>query len=331
MGNMPEENPRGMPPRRPAGNREERAGRPGRSGKKPSLAGMQVILVQSISCVAIVLLVLVIKLIGGDAFSQLRRQFNESIMSNSVVAALAALFETPNAEGASSVDDVSAVDPAGSAADSSAGSMPPASSQAPAQSGDSSSAPSSGASQTEGTTASRGETSGSGSSSPEAASSSVTASGTAAQTVRYAPEGSSFTTVRANQLARAPLPTGKLTSDYGYRKNPTKEGIGFHKGVDIGAPEGTAIHAMYFGVVTAVGEEAGYGKYIKLYHGNGIEILYAHCSEILAQKDAVIRAGETVAKVGATGDVTGPHLHVELRVDGITYNPAGMIPERLYA
>lgn len=91
------------------------------------------------------------------------------------------------------------------------------------------------------------------------------------------------------------------------------------------------MHAMYFGVVSDVGQDPTYGNYIKLYHGNGIEILYAHCSEILADKQAVIRAGEVVAKVGATGDVTGSHLHVEVRVNGQTYNPVGLVPVSLYA
>ena len=62
-----------------------------------------------------------------------------------------------------------------------------------------------------------------------------------------------------------------------------------------------------------------------------IEVLYAHCSEILAEKEAIIRAGEIVAKVGATGDVTGSHLHVEVRVNGQTYNPVGLVPVSLYA
>ncbi len=325
MGTMAEENPGGLPPRRSAGNRDTRSGRKGHAEKKPALAGMQVILVQSISCIVVVLLVLVIKLVGGDAFAQLRQQFNESIMSNSIIATLASLFETPYADDTSSLPDGSMVSPeSGPPASSDSSSSAASSGEETSAQTDSSEASGSGtttdAAQTGGTTAA---------SSPAASSS--PSGGTTAQAVRYAPEGSSFTTVHANRLAAAPLPTGKVTSPYGYRENPTKEGTGFHKGIDIGAPEGTPIRAMYFGVVTAVGEEAGYGKYVKLFHGNGVEILYAHCSEILVEKDAVIRAGETVAKVGSTGDSTGFHLHVELRVNGITYNPAGMLPAQLYA
>ena len=91
MPNTPEERTN-RPSRRPAGEQRNRG------GKKTSLAGMQVVLVQSVSCIAVILLVLVMKLVGGDAFAQLRQQFNESIMSNSIVATLAALFESPNSE-----------------------------------------------------------------------------------------------------------------------------------------------------------------------------------------------------------------------------------------
>lgn len=95
---MPEENPN-RPPRRPDGAHE----RPRRPSKKPSLEGMQVVLVQSISCIVVVLLVLAFKLVGGDAFAQLRSQFNESIMSNSILATLAGLLESPDASDAGSL------------------------------------------------------------------------------------------------------------------------------------------------------------------------------------------------------------------------------------
>ena len=310
MPNTPEERPN-RPSRRPAGEHRSRG------GKKPSLAGMQVVLVQSVSCIAVILLVLVMKLVGGDAFAQLRQKFNESIMSNSIVATLAALFESPNSEPVpgDSSGDASQPDNTSSSPDTSVPDSQPAESGEGASSAQSASASSEDAKQA-------------GATLPADSASSGAAS---AQTVRYAPEGSTFGVVTANRLATAPLDTGTLTSGYGYRKNPTKEGEGFHRGIDIGAPQGTPVHAMYFGVVSDVGQDPTYGNYIKLYHGNGIEILYAHCSEILADKQAVIRAGEIVAKVGATGDVTGSHLHVEVRVNGQTYNPVGLVPVSLYA
>ena len=87
---------------------------------------------------------------------------------------------------------------------------------------------------------------------------------------------------------------------------------------------------MFFGVVIEVGKSDSLGNYLRLYHGGGMEVLYAHCSEILVQKDVVVKAGETVAKVGNTGDSTGDHLHVEVKVDGVSYDPAYILPMEKY-
>lgn len=121
-----------------------------------------------------------------------------------------------------------------------------------------------------------------------------------------------------------------MTSYFGYRENPTKGGEGFHQGLDIGAPEGSPIYSMYYGRVSAAGESASYGNYVKLDHGNGIEILYAHCSEVLVGQGVYVRAGETVAKVGTTGDSNGFHLHTEVRVNGLCYDPSFIIPLQKY-
>lgn len=309
---MPEENPN-RPPRRPDGTYE----RPRRPSKKPSLEGMQVVLVQSISCIVVVLLVLAFKMVGGDAFAQLRTQFNESIMSNSILATLAGLLESPDASDAGSL-------PGEASSDLGAGTSSEAS--APDASGGEQEASGSDAS---GATSSGADDPTSASSNP--ASSSSTGQAPSAQTVRLAPEGAAFAVVKPNRLAASPLEGGTVSSGYGYRQNPTGEGIDFHKGIDIAAPAGTPVRAMYFGVVTETGENASYGKYIRIFHGNGMEILYAHCSEILAEKDAVLRAGETAAKVGATGDVTGAHLHIEVKINGVAFNPSGLLNPEQYA
>ena len=96
------------------------------------------------------------------------------------------------------------------------------------------------------------------------------------------------------------------------------------------APEGSPIYSMYYGRVSAAGESASYGNYVKLDHGNGIEILYAHCSEVLVGQGVYVRAGETVAKVGTTGDSNGFHLHTEVRVNGLCYDPSFIIPLQKY-
>ena len=148
---------------------------------------------------------------------------------------------------------------------------------------------------------------------------------------RLPPEGALAVGLRVNRPAVSPLAEGTIASGYGYRQNPTGEGEQFHRGVDIAAPAGTPIAAMYDGTVTEVGENDSLGWYLRLDHGAGVEILYAHCREILVAEGTVVRAGERVALVGSTGDSTGPHLHLQVSADGVVYHPAGFLPLSRYA
>lgn len=148
---------------------------------------------------------------------------------------------------------------------------------------------------------------------------------------RSTPEGTVAVPLRVTIPARPPLTDGTLTSAYGYRENPTGVGEQFHRGVDIAAPAGTAIVAMYSGRVIQVGEDKSLGRFVRLDHGDGVEILYAHCSQVLAAQGMCVRAGDRVALVGATGDVTGSHLHVQVSCDGVVYNPASMVTVERYA
>lgn len=118
---------------------------------------------------------------------------------------------------------------------------------------------------------------------------------------------------------------GRVTSAFGYRIHPITKQLGFHRGMDIAAGEGTRIAAAYPGMVQEVGFSEGDGNFIKIAHANGLETTYCHCSEILAQEGVVVRAGETIALVGATGMATGPHLHIEVRLDGVLHNPAWLL------
>ena len=118
---------------------------------------------------------------------------------------------------------------------------------------------------------------------------------------------------------------GVFSCPYGYRINPVTKKFGFHTGVDIAAAEGTPIKAAFNGTVVEVGVNSDYGNYILMDHGNGIKTFYGHCSSILATKDAVIRAGETIAFVGSTGISTGPHLHFEIRFNDKYINPAPLL------
>lgn len=311
-----------MPPRRPTGRPEKP-----HPSKKPPAVGLQVIAVQSISCAVVILLVLCFKLVGGELFTQLRTQFNDSVMSNSILATLAGLMESPDEEpgesGAESPGGPTASGESTTGGSTSSGKDGTTAAGTTTSAGTAASTESNAASaegtEAPGTSAAGGDTTAAaGQTNPSA------------QTVRLAPEGATFVPVRSNRLAAAPLDSGTVTSGYGYRQNPTKEGTGFHRGIDIGAPEGTPIHAMYFGVVTQAGTSPSYGNFVKLFHGSGLTVLYAHCSEVLVEENTVIRAGEVVAKVGDTGDTTGPHLHVEALVDGVAYNPAGIVPLERY-
>lgn len=146
-------------------------------------------------------------------------------------------------------------------------------------------------------------------------------SGTAA---RLPPQGATAVNLRTNHIPCPPLSEGTLTSGYGYRDDPTGQGEQFHHGVDIAAPYGTPIAAIFYGTVTAVGEEATLGRYVVLDHGDGMQIMYAHCAEIIASQGTVVRGGETVALVGSTGDSTGDHVHIQVASDGLIYNPTAV-------
>lgn len=95
-----------------------------------------------------------------------------------------------------------------------------------------------------------------------------------------------------------------------------------HKGLDIAAPGGTAIYAAGDGVVRVSTMGTGYGNYIIIDHGDGFETLYGHASMLLAGAGQRVRRGQVIALVGTTGDSTGNHLHFEVRVNGVHFDPA---------
>ncbi len=115
-----------------------------------------------------------------------------------------------------------------------------------------------------------------------------------------------------------------VTSGYGKRADPFGSGeTQQHDGLDLAAPEGTPVMSVEDGVVSAVRRsETGYGNMIVIDHGGGKSTLYAHCERLFAEEgDSVVR-GQIIATVGETGNATGPHLHYELRIDGV--------PRRVY-
>lgn len=114
---------------------------------------------------------------------------------------------------------------------------------------------------------------------------------------------------------------GVESSGFGWREHPIEGGEKFHYGVDLAVDTGTAVQAFAAGKVDYIGESDVYGQYLQLDHGNGIKSFYAHCSKLCVHQGQNIAVGEKVAESGATGDVTGPHLHFELKRNGVRLNP----------
>lgn len=107
-----------------------------------------------------------------------------------------------------------------------------------------------------------------------------------------------------------------VTSYYGYRVHPITGEKNYHKGLDIGMPEGTEILAGHGGTVTFAGNNGDYGLVVVIEDGEGLVSKYAHCSALLVSAGQTVNAGDLIAKVGNTGQSTGPHLHLEIIKDG---------------
>ena len=114
--------------------------------------------------------------------------------------------------------------------------------------------------------------------------------------------------------------SGTITSTFGIRESSNQKISGYHTGTDIAANQGTEILSAMSGTVILVSEEGDYGKHVKVQDGDLIT-LYAHCSEILVKEGQKVIKGETIAKVGSTGNSRGPHLHFEIRYQNRYVNP----------
>ena len=122
-----------------------------------------------------------------------------------------------------------------------------------------------------------------------------------------------------------PTPSRVVTSNFGYRARWGRQ----HKGLDIKVYIGDTIRAAFSGKVRIVRYEAGgYGKYVVIRHGNGLETIYGHLSKQLVAEDQEVRAGEPIGLGGNTGRSTGSHLHFETRLCGVALNPALMFDFR---
>ena len=119
------------------------------------------------------------------------------------------------------------------------------------------------------------------------------------------------------KLAVTPI-EGTITSRYGVSSRIRKS---THTGLDISAVTGTDIKVVAYGTVISAEYSGSYGYLVKVDHGNGVETWYAHTSKMYVKKGDTVKAGDVIAAVGSTGNSTGPHLHLEIRVNGEHVDP----------
>ena len=124
-------------------------------------------------------------------------------------------------------------------------------------------------------------------------------------------------------ILKTPLDGARLSSNFGMRKHPISGYNKMHKGVDFAAPTGTPIYAGGNGVIEFIGNNGGYGKYIRIRHNNEYKTAYGHMSGFKKglSKGLRVNQGEIIGYVGSTGKSTGPHLHYEIIFQNEQINP----------
>ena len=127
-----------------------------------------------------------------------------------------------------------------------------------------------------------------------------------------------------------PVDYYNLTSKYGNRKDPFTKKPAWHQGVDLGAWPGSRVRATAPGVVTYSGNKGGYGRFILIDHGCGIETAYGHLKKTHVKKGQVLKYRDTIGEVGSTGRSTGPHVHYEIRIKGKPVDPYKFIEAGRY-
>jgi murein DD-endopeptidase MepM/ murein hydrolase activator NlpD len=114
---------------------------------------------------------------------------------------------------------------------------------------------------------------------------------------------------------------GRVSSGFGFRKDPYTGGTAFHRGMDIAAPAGTAVYPVRGGKVTFSGFLKGYGNVVVVDHGDGFVTKYGHNRVNLVSAGTAVGPDTVLAEVGSTGRSTGPHLHFEVSYEGKSVRP----------
>jgi murein DD-endopeptidase MepM/ murein hydrolase activator NlpD len=120
---------------------------------------------------------------------------------------------------------------------------------------------------------------------------------------------------------QAPVQTGNLGSQFGWRIDPITGQSALHTGLDFPAEVGTSIYSAAGGVVVVQEYHPQYGNVTEIDHGNDLISRYAHASKVLVKKGDLVKRGQKIAEVGSTGRSTGPHLHFEVLVQGVPQDP----------
>lgn len=119
---------------------------------------------------------------------------------------------------------------------------------------------------------------------------------------------------------------GTISSIFGVRIDPVYGGGAVHEGLDIANDIGTNVMATAAGIVTFAGYDGGYGNLVEIDHGNGFVTRYGHNSVLLVSTGMTVQQGQSIALMGSTGKSTGPHLHYEVRVNGVPTDPILFLP-----
>lgn len=122
---------------------------------------------------------------------------------------------------------------------------------------------------------------------------------------------------------------GETTSRFGVRNHPITNELKFHAGIDIAADSGTPIHSAFSGEVIVADYDKWNGYYLKIKHQGDIMTVYCHCQKLIVKKGDIVNAGDVIAYVGSSGSSTGPHLHFELRINNVSYDPETALKEAI--